>query len=578
MAQRLPRPEHPRPDFERSDWLSLNGEWEFEIDPGNTGEGRGLVTGKKLDGSIRVPFCPESRLSGVGHLDFMEAVWYRKRIRLPRSWEGRRVLLHFGAVDYDATVWVNGAPIGRHRGGYVPFHFDVTHALAPGVNEIVVRAVDHTRSRLQPTGKQSHRYGSYGCMYRRTTGIWQTVWVEAAGEMYLERVTVLPDLDSGHVLVQGEISGAPGRRSTATTLHVTIRAGRKVVAQAEAPAWWRGTLVFLKVPEVRPWSLADPYLYTMEIRLERGGTLCDRVTSYFGFRRIHIEGNRIYLNDRVLFQRLVLDQGFYPGGIYTAPTDRALRRDIELSKAMGFNGARLHQKVFEPRFLYWADRLGYLCWGEFPDWGLDFANAEALSNLTQEWVQAVQRDRNHPCIIGWCPTNETPESQRRESIRLIYDVTRAVDPTRPIIDTSGYTHVYTDVDDNHDYTQDPRELEKRQDPLVQGRPFRNHAGDAAYRGQPFICSEYGGIWWNPGQKGSKEWGYGNRPRSAKEFLDRLARLTGVLVNNPGMSGFCYTQLTDVEQEVNGLYTFDRKPKFDPSVIAPVFQQNAAIEK
>ncbi len=572
ISARIPRPEHPRPDFERADWINLNGEWEFEIDTGDTGEARGLTAGQKLAGRIRVPFCPESPLSGVGHLDFMDAVWYRKMVSLPRSWSGRRVLLHFGAVDYDATVWVNGREIGRHRGGYVQFSFDITSSLKSGRNEIVLRAVDRVRTGLQPGGKQSDRYESYGCMYRRTTGIWQTVWLEAVGETYIERFSVQPDLDTGHVVFQADVRGPKAQ------LKVIVRDGRRVVAETEVAAAWRGTTGVLRVPAVRAWSPTDAHLYDLEFVVMSNGGEQDRVRGYFGFRKVYIEGNRFYLNDEVVFQRLVLDQGFYPDGIYTAPTDRALKRDIELSMAMGFNGARLHEKVFEPRFLYWADRLGYLCWGEHANWGMNHNSAEAFENFLGEWIEAVQRDRNHPCIIGWCPTNETPNVQRRESIELIYRTTRAIDPSRPIIDTSGYTHVVTDIDDNHDYTQDPVEFRKRQDPLVKGQPFRNHPNDTPYAGQPFICSEYGGIWWNPAQKDEKAWGYGDRPCSEKEFMARFRGLTDALLDNPAMAGLCYTQLTDVEQEVNGLYTFGRKPKFDPELISAVVSRKAAIEK
>ncbi|MCX5757689.1 MAG: beta-galactosidase [Candidatus Hydrogenedentes bacterium] len=572
MQTRIPRPEHPRPDFERCDWLNLNGEWEFEIDTGDSGESRGLAVGTRFSKRINVPFCPESPLSGVGCLDFMDAVWYRRRFTVSRAWQGRRVLLHFGAVDYDATVWVNGTEAGRHRGGFTQFTFDVTEALRPGANEVVVRAVDRVRSGLQPGGKQSALYHSHGCSYRRTTGIWQTVWLDAVGETYLERVVISPDLDSGRLAIQADVRGP------VAALHVVVCAGKRVVAETVVPAVWRSTLAFIELPEVRAWSPEDPFLYDVFLTLRDGDKVVDVVQTYTGFRKIYIDGNKVYLNNKVLFQRLVLDQGFYPDGIMTAPTDRALQRDIKMAMAMGFDGARLHQKVFEPRFLYWADRLGYLCWGEYPDWGCDHTNPAAMENLASEWVEELQRDRNHPCIVGWCPTNETPTNQRAESVALLYKLTRAIDPSRPIIDTSGYVHVATDIDDNHDYTQTPAELSKRQDPLVQGRPFRNFPGhDTPHKGQPFICSEYGGIWWNPGQRDEKSWGYGDRPRTEKAFIERFRGLTEALLKNPGMSGLCYTQLTDVEQEVNGLYTFQRKAKFDPKVIAAILRQQAAIE-
>ena len=571
MATTIPRPEHPRPDFERADWLNLNGTWEFEIDSGGSGEARGLVSDKKLAGAITVPFCPESPLSGVGNLDFMDTVWYRKRVKLPRAWEGRRVLLHIGACDYETTVWVNGVEAGQHRGGYVQFTFDIAHALKTGTNEIVVRAADHVRTGLQPGGKQSPQYDSYGCMYRRTTGIWQTVWLEAIGATHLERIAVQPDPDSGRVVIQADVRGPRA------VLRAVVKAGKRVVAETEVPATWRSTVAVLNIPEARTWSPADPYLYNLELSIAGNGKELDRVSSYFGFRKVHIEGNKFFLNGKVIFQRLVLDQGFYPKGIYTAPTDRALKKDIQLSMAMGFDGARLHEKVFEPRFLYWADKLGYLCWGEYPNWGIDHSSGEAWENLIGEWVEVLQRDRNHPAIIGWCPTNETPNVQRRESVAFLYNATRAIDPSRPIIDTSGYTHVVTDVDDNHDYTQDPAEFKKRQDTLKKGRPFRNHPNDAPYAGQPFICSEYGGIWWNPEQTDARAWGYGDRPKSAKAFIKRFRGLTDALLDNPAMAGLCYTQLTDVEQEVNGLYTFGRKPKFDPKAIDAILRRKAAIE-
>lgn len=572
MEKRIPRPEHPRPDFERADWLNLNGEWEFEIDAGDTGEERGLVAAKHFSRRITVPFCPESPLSGIGHLDFMEAVWYRKRVVVPRAWQGRRLLLHFGAVDYEATIWVNGVKAGGHRGGFVQFTLDITDVARPGTNEIVVRAVDRLRTGQQPGGKQSNRYHSYGCSYRRTTGIWQTVWLEAVGTAYLERIVATPDLDSGCLAIQADVCGP------VAALHVAVHAGKRLVAETTVPAAWRGTSAFLEVPNVRAWTPSDPFLYDVTLTLSDAGECVDRVRSYVGFRKIYIEGHKVYLNDKALFQRLVLDQGFYPDGIMTAPSDRALKRDIEMSMAMGFDGARLHQKVFEPRFLYWADRLGYLCWGEHPDWGCDHANAAAMENLASEWVEELQRDRNHPCIVGWCPLNETPVLQRAESVAFLYKLTRAIDPSRPIIDTSGYVHVATDIDDNHDYTQDPAEFGKRQNPLAQGRPFRNFPEqEASYRGQPFICSEYGGIWWNPGQRDEESWGYGDRPRSEKAFIERFRGLTETLLKNPAMSGLCYTQLTDVEQEVNGLYTFRRQAKFDPKTIAAILRQPAAIE-
>ncbi len=570
----IPRPEYPRPQMVRQEWMNLNGAWEFETDPGLSGEARGLHQGGAYTRQITVPFCLESRLSGVEEKDFMPCVWYRRRGTLPAGWQGKRVLLHFGAVDYDTTVWVNGERAGTHRGGYSSFTFEITALLKKGENEIAVRAVDDTRSSLQPSGKQSPQFNSYGCFYTRTTGIWQTVWLEAVPAAYLHSFRLYPDLDQGKLTVQARVEGP----TEGLVLHCRAKADGKVAGEVGLGA--HGFLFFsLELARVRAWEPEDPFLYDLEFVLEREGEELDRVASYFGLRKIHIEGTQMLINDRPLFQRLVLDQGFYPDGIYTAPTDEALKGDIELSMAMGFNGARLHEKVFEPRFLYWADRLGYLVWGEYPNWGLDQAHPSALERVLGEWLEVVERDFNHPAIVGWCPFNETPTSQNPELLRLIFRATKAADPTRPVIDTSGYVHVETDVYDCHSYEQNPEKFAALFAPFKEGgEVWRNFPqADAQYRGQPYFVSEYGGIWWNPGQQDQKAWGYGDRPTTEAEFLARYRALTETLLANPRMFGFCYTQLTDVEQEVNGLYTYDRRPKFAPELIHQINAQPAASE-
>ncbi|MCC7262355.1 MAG: beta-galactosidase [Candidatus Latescibacteria bacterium] len=572
--KRVPRPEYPRPQMVRPEWLNLNGPWDFEIDHGLSGEARGLHQGGAFTRQITVPFCPESALSGVGEKDFMASVWYRRRWVLPAGWQGKRVLLHFGAVDYDATVWVNGEKAGTHRGGYVSFSFEITALLREGENEIVVRAVDDTRSPLQPSGKQSPQFHSHGCVYTRTTGIWQTVWLEAVPQAYLHSFRLYPDLDQGKLTVQARVEGA----TEGMVLHCRALAEGKMVGEVGLGA--HGYLFFsLELARVRAWEPEDPFLYELEFVLEQEGEEIDRVGSYFGLRKVHIEGTKVLINDRPLFQRLILDQGFYPDGIYTAPTDEALKGDIELSMAMGFNGARLHEKIFEPRFLYWADRLGYLVWGEYPNWGLDHAHPGALERVLGEWLEEVERDFNHPAIVGWCPFNETPTSQNPELLRLVFRATKAADPTRPVIDTSGYVHVETDIYDCHSYEQDPQKFAALFAPYGKGgEVWRNFPqADAQYRGQPYFVSEYGGIWWNPGQQDQQAWGYGQRPTTEAEFLARYRALTETLLSNPRMFGFCYTQLTDVEQEVNGLYTYDRRPKFDPALIRRINTQRAASE-
>jgi len=575
-ASQLPRPEYPRPQFRRELWLNLNGIWQFEIDPGRSGQERGWMSGRDLSREILVPFPPESELSGIGERDFMPSVWYRRHFEVPETWEKKRIWLHFGAVDYQASVWVNGHLVGTHRGGYTPFSFDITDFLRAGENELVVNAVDDTRSPAQPTGKQSKRFRPYGCLYTRTTGIWQTIWLEALPQPHIASLRMIPDLDAGQLILTVAVS-CP---FADLRLRAMARVEGRAVAGVEGSAFAQSISVVLKPEEIKPWSPSDPFLYDLILTLEEDGTVVDRVESYFGLRKIHIQGEKIFLNNRPLFQRLVLDQGFYPDGIYTAPTDEALRRDIENAQAMGFNGARLHQKVFEPRFLYWADRLGYLVWGEYPNWGIDHSRPESLKYVLPEWLEVLARDFNHPSIVGWCPFNETPKDQDPELIRTIYRVTKSVDPTRPVIDTSGYVHVETDVYDCHNYEQDVERFAACFRPFREGgEPWRNSPdSNAPWKGQPYLVSEYGGIWWNPGQRDEEGWGYGKRPKSEEEFLERYRGLTETLLFHPRICGFCYTQLYDIEQEVNGLYTYDRKPKFDPEKIRAINSQQAAIEE
>ncbi len=571
----LPRPEYPRPQLVRQDWLNLNGTWEFELDPGVSGEQRDFHLGAPYSKKILVPFCPESELSGIGQKDFMLCVWYRRNFDLPEGWQAKRILIHFGAVDYEAKVWVNGKLVGTHRGGYAPFSFEITDLVRKKDNTVVVRAFDDTRSGLQPKGKQCSDYHSRGVHYTRTTGIWQTVWLEALGPAFLSSFRLYPNVEEGSVTIQpslvGELQGL--------TLKIKVTANGRKVGEATVDAQSSAPFT-IKLSERRLWEPGAPFLYDLEFTLLKERKTIDEVKSYFGLRKVEIQGNRVLINNRPVFQRLVLDQGFYPDGIYTAPDDEALKKDIEMCMAMGFNGARLHQKVFEPRFLYWADVLGYLVWGEYPNWGLDHSDPRALERMLPEWLEVVNRDFNHPSIITWTPFNETPRNQNPEFLRTIFRVTKSVDPTRPVHDTSGYIHVETDIFSVHCYNQDTVKFRsffedfKTSDKIWQSRP----EGDSPYLGQPYIVDEYGGIWWNPGQKDDKAWGYGGRPKSEKEFLDRYRALTETLLFHPKMFGFCYTQLYDIEQEVNGLLTYDRRFKFDPEVIKSINSQPAAYEK
>ncbi len=604
----IPKPEHPRPQFFRPDWITLNGSWQFEVDTADSGLERGLRTAELAD-SILVPFAPESEASGGGNTDFLEAVWYRRTVTVPADWAGRRVILHFGAVDHDATVWVNDVEVVRHRGGFTSFDADITAALAVGAGgsggadggeaTIVVRARD-TRHGPQARGKQAREFANHDCVYTRTTGIWQSVWLEAVPEVHLQRGAVTPNLGDGSFVVGLPVTqNRPGWTATA----ILADAAGEVVSASTRVDLDRAPSVTLTVPtgRVRPWSTEDPHLYDLTLTLtDDTGAEVDRVQSYTGLRSISIDGLAVKINGQQVFQRLVLDQGYWPESLMTSPSDEALRADIELSLAAGFNGARLHQKVFEERFYFHADRLGYLVWAEFGDWGaslggIDTDHQQPTASFVAQWLDVLRRDRNHPSIIGWCPLNETHQ-RLHDRITQLDDVTQAMfwasrlaDPSRPVLDASGYSHrvAETDVWDSHDYEQDPERFAANQAGLASGHPYANRHGGAEisqpYAGQPYFVSEFGGIWWNPdaldadGRVRTESWGYGDRVRDEEGFHARFEGLTGVLLDDPQMFGYCYTQLTDVFQEENGIYRFDRSDKLDVERVRKAQQRPAAYE-
>lgn len=597
----IPRNDYPRPQFRRTHWLNLNGPWQFQIDHGDSGFEQGWVN-RELSSTIIVPFCPESVLSGIGHVDFMHAVWYRRTIQIPGEWRGNRVLLHFGAVDYDTTVWVNGREMTRHRGGFTPFTIDLTHVAKPGEEAtIVVRARDPKFGAIA-RGKQSSDYHNSGCHYTRTTGIWQTVWMEPVPMTYLQRARITPDLGRGLFHVEQRIVGPRQGYQIRATLsdakgsfvHETVKAGDDFTVSLD-----------LRIPADRRrcWSIDDPHLYGLTIELlDAEQRVVDTIDSYAGLRSVTIENKAIKINGKPVFQRLVLDQGYYPDGIMTAPSDQAFIDDIKLSMQAGFNGARLHQKVFEERFLYHCDRLGYIVWGEFPDWGCAWHGPAAEHHLAgttyiTQWLEELERDYSHPSIVGWCPLNETKHIMH-DRITMLDDVTRgmflatkAIDGTRPVLDTSGYSHrvLETDVYDSHDYEQDPATFAANQAVDSAGTPYVNPGPGArghkperwslAYAGQPYFVSEFGGIWWNPDAKaGDDSWGYGERVKNIEEFYARFDGLCLALLDDPNMFGYCYTQLTDTFQEQNGIYRFNRQPKFDLNRIRNTQRRIAAIEK
>ncbi len=575
----IPRPEHPTPQFMRNDWLNLNGEWDFQIDNEKSGEAKEFFKRDRLAHKIIVPFCPESSLSGIGNTDFMNCVWYTRSVFLNPDQLSKHVILHFGAVDYRAIVYINGEKIGEHRGGYTPFSFDITKYVQAGTNRITLCAYDDIRSERQPTGKQCHVLQSRGCDYTRTTGIWQTVWLEFVLPEQVLHVNYAPDFQHEAVIVTCKVSP----QSIGKVLRIKAYWAQQCVGEETVSIQSNTIVCSCHLSQIHQWDIGVGNLYDVELSIEDDGTVLDFVKSYFGLRTVGLDTRAFRLNGRKVFGRWVLDQGYYPDGIYTAPSDEALKRDILYAFELGFNGARPHQKAFEPRYIYWADRLGYPIWGEFPSWGFDICEYAYLEHILPEWIEVLERDIAHPSIIGWCPFNETWDRGNRHQcnalIKTVYDVTKAIDSTRPVIDASGFFHVVTDIYDVHDYEQDPEKFKAIFADLDQGLVHdtieRICPNRQQYRGEPLFVSEYGGIQWSGSKEGS--WGYGKAPQTEEEFIARYEALTAAIMDNPRMLGMCYTQLYDIEQEQNGLMTYDREFKFDPEIFRKINTRPAAIE-
>ena len=464
---------------------------------------------------------------------------------------------------------MNGKSAGVHRGGYISFSFDITKLVTAGKNIITICAEDDLRSRNQPSGKQSLIYASHGCYYTRTTGIWQTVWLENTPCEYIESAKYYPNINDGTLTIVAKAICAEGKEISARAYF-----GGKEVGEDRAVVCGSTAVLKIKLSELHLWEIGKGGLYDLVISCGD-----DKVESYFGMRSVAVDTDgTMLINGKRVFQRLVLDQGFYPDGIYTAPTDEELLNDVKRSMACGFNGARLHEKIFEPRFLYHCDKSGYIVWEEHANWGLDLSAAEAYKAYFEEWRAAIERDFNHPAIIGWCPFNETQSNQDNDLITDIVTLTKTLDTTRPVIDCSGWTHVEgrTDIMDWHDYDQDPAALKERYERVANGEYITSKRNSFQIR--PTFISEYGGIKWDINSSLDNAWGYGNAPTSEEEFLERFKGLAEALLFNKFINGICYTQLTDVEQETNGLYTYDRKSKFDPEIFKKILSQKAACEK
>lgn len=587
-TQSVPRPEYPRPQFQREQWVNLNGgDWTYRFDFGRSGKEQNLQTSEGFQDNIIVPFCPESPLSGVGHTDFINAMWYHRKLDIPQQWEGKRVMLNFGGVDYRAEIFIDGKSLFTHYGGGASFAVDITSAVTPGrKSDLVVYVEDDVRSWQQTGGKQSRRLNSYECLYTRVTGIWQTVWLEALEPGALKSCRITPDLDNSQFVFEPTFYDL----DKDAKLRIRVLDGKKVVSDKQINAS-NSTFVMTPVKNVKTWSPESPFLYDIEFTVTGpDGKVIDKVSSYAGMRKAELRGKVFYLNNEPYYQRLVLDQGYYPDGQWTAPTDEQLRRDIELAKEAGFNGARLHQKVFEPRYFYWADHLGYLTWGESASWGMNWTDKIAARNLIAEWHECVDRDYNVTSLIAWSPLNETwiPEAdgQRSRLSNDLYFLTKHLDRTRPVVTVSGGYHAgFTDIYAEHTYIQDPVELYNRLSLDAEGKPYVQHPDHSApYKGECYMIDEFGGIQWNKKMDApevaaeEKFWGYGAPPRTLDDYYRRLEEQVNVVLSLDHIAGFCYTQIVDVELEKNGIYTYDRAKKFDMDRIKAIFSKDRSQAK
>ncbi len=570
---------YPRPQLVREHFHSLDGPWEFAID--RAGEAR-IAQELQFSQRIEVPFAPETPASGIGEKGFFRSCWYRRTFQAPMLQQDERRILHFGAVDYEATVWLNDRLAVRHEGGYTPFSADITDLLLEGKQQqLVVRAEDDPHDLSKPRGKQDWQEQPHSIWYPRTTGIWQPVWMERVNETHIARIRWTADVEKWQIALRVDIVGPQRDR---TKLRVRLRAGDRMLADDlyNVIAAQVARTICLPDPGIDDarrsllWSVHHPNLIDAELELlDESDRVIDSVASYTAMRSVAARDGRVEINGASVQLQLVLDQGYWPETGLTGPDDEAYRRDVELVKSLGFNGVRKHQKIESPRFLYWADKLGLLVWEEMPS-AYTFSD-RTMKRLVTQWAEAIERDVSHPCIIAWVPLNESwgmPDLPRvpeqRDAQRAMYHLTRALDPTRPVVANDGWEACLGDIICVHDYEADPKRLVSRYASDVPAEKLLRRerpAGRAIlldefhFTGQPIVLSEFGGIAYARDAK--QTWGY-TRAKSARQLGQRVRDLIEIVKSIPMFAGFCYTQFADTYQEANGLVYMDRKPKFPRS--------------
>ena len=568
------RTEYPRPQFQRDSWLNLNGTWKFAFDDKNIGEKQQWSNEPSFTTDIQVPFTYETKASGIGEEAFHPYVWYQRTFEIPEEEIGKRVILRFQASDYVTKVWVNGKYIGNHVGGNSSFNFDITDAIDYNEkNELVVKAED-SMSCYQPRGKQRWKDENFGCWYVQTTGIWQSVWLEFLEEASIDNVKITPDVDTHSVNFDYTLNGSFNEDWYVET--IISFSGERVKQFSITPDRSKMSFAVDLLSEIHEWKVMhwspqQPNLYDVTFRLYENGRLVDEVNSYFGMRKISIKDGQVLLNNVPIYQKLLLDQGYWTDTMLTPPSDEAMLEDIEKTIQMGFNGVRKHQKLEDERFLYWCDKKGLLVWSEMAA-TYEFSD-EAVDNFTKEWLEIIQQHYNHPSIVTWVPFNESwgvpnilKDKKQQAFTESIYYLTKAIDPNRPVIVNDGWEHTVSDIIALHDYEEFGEAfLERYKDKnRIVNNEIPHNKGKYAfaegyeYKGQPVMITEYGGIAFND----ESGWGYGNQVNTEEEFLTRYRNITDAIKSIPYISGYCYTQTTDVQQEINGLLKVDRTPKIE----------------
>ncbi|NBC72939.1 glycoside hydrolase family 2 protein [Paenibacillus sacheonensis] len=582
MTLSIYRPDYPRPQFVRQDWLNLNGTWDFRFDDRNEGEAARWFDAFPSNLRIEVPFSYETKASGIADETAHPYVWYRRTFEVPAEQRDKRIVLHFQGVDYLAKVWVNGQYAGCHEGAYAAFSFDVTPFVRPsGDNHVVVRAED-TESGTQPRGKQRWRGANFGCWYVQTTGIWQTVWMEYVEASHVQSVKMTPDVDANAVRFDYRVAlgASPKPLRLTTSISMEGELIKETTQLVDRAAFFATVDLISEKREWRAeyWSPQNPKLYEVEFVLREDDRIVDRVSSYFGLRKISIVNGKVMLNYDQLYQRMILDQGYWPDSHLTPPSEEAIIADIDAILAMGYNGVRKHQKIEDARFLYWCDVKGLLVWSEAAA-TYEF-NDEAVERFTREWMEIVRQQYNHPSIVTWVPFNESwgignvfSDKRQQQFTEAVYHLTKAFDPMRPVIVNDGWEHTVSDILTLHDYEQYGEKFLARYKHIagIAGNElaFNNWrfamAQGYAYRGQPIIISEFGGIAFTD----EKGWGYGDQVKDEEAFIARFRSITQAIKDTESVCGYCYTQITDVQQEINGLLTEDRKPKIPLETIRSI---------